>query len=51
MTVVKTESANDDVVVTGGLSTLKIVTFYYATIAYHVGLNADLGLPHPGPTS
>ena len=25
--------------------------FYYATIAYHVGLNADLGLPHPGPTS
>ena len=26
MTVVKTESANDDVVVTGGLSTLKIVT-------------------------
>ena len=26
-------------------------TFYYATIAYHVGLNADLGLPHPGPTS
>ena len=26
-------------------------TFYYATIAYHVGLNAVLGLPHPGPTS
>ena len=26
-------------------------SFYYATIAYHVGLNADLGLPHPGPTS
>ena len=25
--------------------------FYYATIAYHVGLNAVLGLPHPGPTS
>ena len=24
--------------------------FYYATIAYHVGLNAVLGLPHPGPT-
>ena len=23
-------------------------TFYYATIAYHVGLNAVLGLPHPG---
>ena len=28
-----------------------ILCFYYATIAYHVGLNADLGLPHPGPTS
>ena len=27
------------------------LSFYYATIAYHVGLNADLGLPHPGPTS
>ena len=27
------------------------VQFYYATIAYHVGLNALLGLPHPGPTS
>ena len=26
-------------------------SFYYATIAYHVGLNAVLGLPHPGPTS
>ena len=25
--------------------------FYYATIAYHVGLNAVLGLPYPGPTS
>ena len=25
--------------------------FYYTTIAYHVGLNAVLGLPHPGPTS
>ena len=25
-------------------------SFYYATIAYHVGLNAVLGLPHPGPT-
>ena len=25
--------------------------FYYATIAYHVGLDAVLGLPHPGPTS
>ena len=25
--------------------------FYYATKAYHVGLNAVLGLPHPGPTS
>ena len=25
--------------------------FYYATIAYHVGLNAVLGLPHLGPTS
>ena len=25
--------------------------FYYATIAYHVGLNAVLRLPHPGPTS
>ena len=30
---------------------LQTSTFYYATIAYHVGLNADLGLPHPGPTS
>ena len=29
----------------------KINSFYYATIAYHVGLNAVLGLPHPGPTS
>ena len=28
-----------------------ILLFYYATIAYHVGLNAVLGLPHPGPTS
>ena len=27
------------------------IKFYYATIAYHVGLNAVLGLPHPGPTS
>ena len=27
------------------------IEFYYATIAYHVGLNAVLGLPHPGPTS
>ena len=27
-----------------------ILLFYYATIAYHVGLNAVLGLPHPGPT-
>ena len=26
-------------------------SFYYATIAYHVGLNAVLGLSHPGPTS
>ena len=31
--------------------TVKTGRFYYATIAYHVGLNADLGLPHPGPTS
>ena len=29
----------------------KMSKFYYATIAYHVGLNAVLGLPHPGPTS
>ena len=29
----------------------KNIWFYYATIAYHVGLNAVLGLPHPGPTS
>ena len=27
------------------------ISFYYATIAYHVGLNAVPGLPHPGPTS
>ena len=30
---------------------VKEVSFYYATIAYHVGLNVVLGLPHPGPTS
>ena len=30
---------------------LEKLSFYYATIAYHVGLNAVLGLPHPGPTS
>ena len=36
------------------LCTVKCVyhcIFYYATIAYHVGLNAVLGLPHPGPMS
>ena len=34
----------------GSINAIKYL-FYYATIAYHVGLNAVLGLPHPGPTS